>query len=131
MVAMTQRDEGEVVNGEEGKFEAGRPPPFRIGDIRVAIPSHCWVKNPWRSMSYVLRDAVVIAALAAAVGYLDSWIIWPIYWLAQGTMFWALFVLGHDWRISHRTHHQNHGNVDKDESWHPVSPDYSDALLVF
>ncbi|RZR74664.1 hypothetical protein BHM03_00041068 [Ensete ventricosum] len=129
MVAMTQRDEGEVVNGEEGKFEAGRPPPFRIGDIRVAIPSHCWVKNPWRSMSYVLRDAVVIAALAAAVGYLDSWIIWPIYWLAQGTMFWALFVLGHDWRISHRTHHQNHGNVDKDESWHPVSPDYSDALL--
>ncbi|CAL9118943.1 unnamed protein product [Musa acuminata var. zebrina] len=150
MVAMTKTDDGEVVNGEDGKFEAGRPPPFRIGDIRVAIPSHCWVKNPWRSMSYVLRDAVVIAALAAAAGYFDSWIIWPIYWLAQGTMFWAVFVLGHDcghgsfsnsvwlnnvvghflhssilvpyhgWRISHRTHHQNHGNVDKDESWHPL-----------
>lgn len=24
-------------------------------------------------------------------------------------------------RISHRTHHQNHGHVEKDESWHPVS----------
>jgi hypothetical protein len=23
-------------------------------------------------------------------------------------------------RISHRTHHQNHGHVEKDESWHPV-----------
>ncbi|OMO49735.1 Fatty acid desaturase, type 1 [Corchorus olitorius] len=60
--------------------------------------------------------------------------------IAQGTMFWAIFVLGHDcghgsfsnnpilnsvvghilhssillpyhgWRISHRTHHQKHGN---------------------
>lgn len=22
--------------------------------------------------------------------------LWPIYWFAQGTMFWALFVIGHD-----------------------------------
>ena len=22
---------------------------------------------------------------------------WPMYWMAQGTMFWALFVVGHDW----------------------------------
>ncbi len=72
---------------------------------------------------------------------------WPLYWFAQGTMFWALFVVGHDcghqsfsnnrtlndlvgnithssilvpyhgWRISHRTHHGNHGHVENDESW--------------
>ncbi|GJV61816.1 hypothetical protein Tco_1467916 [Tanacetum coccineum] len=24
-------------------------------------------------------------------------------------------------RISHRTHHQNHGHVENDESWHPLS----------
>ena len=66
-------------------------------------------------------------------------------------MFWALFVVGHDcghgsfskikwlnslighlshtpilvpyhgWRISHRTHHANTGNLDTDESWYPVS----------
>uniref|UniRef100_A0ACD5YN75 Uncharacterized protein n=1 Tax=Avena sativa TaxID=4498 RepID=A0ACD5YN75_AVESA len=65
-------------------------------------------------------------------------------------MFWALFVIGHDcghgsfskdpnlnsvvghilnaatlvpyhgWRISHRTHHQNQGHVEKDESWNPL-----------
>lgn len=23
--------------------------------------------------------------------------LWPLYWVAQGTMFWALFVVGHDW----------------------------------
>ena len=66
-------------------------------------------------------------------------------------MFWALFVVGHDcghrsfskykwlnnlvghlahtpilvpfhgWRISHRTHHNNTGNIDTDESWYPVT----------
>ncbi len=66
-------------------------------------------------------------------------------------MFWALFVVGHDcghgsfskhkwlnnlighlahtpilvpyhgWRISHRTHHHNTGNIDTDESWYPVT----------
>lgn len=26
----------------------------------------------------------------------------------------------HGWRISHRTHHQNHGHVENDESWVPL-----------
>ncbi|KAH6799908.1 fatty acid desaturase 8 [Perilla frutescens var. hirtella] len=26
----------------------------------------------------------------------------------------------HGWRISHRTHHQNHGHVETDESWYPI-----------
>ncbi|MGJ2479308.1 fatty acid desaturase, partial [Salmonella enterica subsp. enterica serovar Paratyphi A] len=102
-------------------------------------------------MGYVVRDVVVVFGLAAAAAALNSWVVWPLYWAAQGTMFWALFVLGHDcghgsfsnnhklnsvvghilhssilvpyhgWRISHRTHHQNHGHVEKDESWHPLS----------
>ncbi|KAJ1688694.1 hypothetical protein LUZ63_012849 [Rhynchospora breviuscula] len=137
---------------EKSMFDTGSPPPFKIGEIRAAIPPHCWVKSPWRSMSYVLRDLVVIAALAAMAMHLDSCLVmWPFYWLAQGTMFWALFVLGHDcghgsfsdnatlnnivghflhssilvpyhgWRISHRTHHQNHGHIERDESWHPLT----------
>ncbi|CAL9093128.1 unnamed protein product [Musa textilis] len=153
-VAPTKKPEADALNTEESAAEevqSGKPPPFRIGDVRAAIPNHCWVKDPRRSMSYALRDAVVVALLALAAASLDSWTFWPLYWFAQGTMFWALFVLGHDcghgsfsnsallnnvvghllhsiilvpyhgWRISHRTHHQNHGNVDKDESWHPLS----------
>ena len=27
----------------------------------------------------------------------------------------------HGWRVSHRTHHSNHGHVENDESWHPTS----------
>lgn len=153
--------EGEVINGvselglgegdgDDG-FDPGAPPPFRLAEIRAAIPKHCWMKDPWRSMSYVVRDVAVVFGLAAAAAYFNHWAVWPLYWFAQGTMFWALFVLGHDcghgsfssnpklnsvvghllhssilvpyhgWRISHRTHHQNHGHVENDESWHPLS----------
>ncbi|CAA3000233.1 omega-3 fatty acid desaturase [Olea europaea subsp. europaea] len=65
----------------------------------------------------------------------------------EGTIFWAIFVVGHDcdhgsfsenpnlnnivghilhssilvpyhgWIINHMTHHQNHGHVENDESW--------------
>ncbi|KAG0519632.1 hypothetical protein BDA96_08G003500 [Sorghum bicolor] len=136
---------------DDGFFDAGKPPPFRIGDVRAAVPEHCWRKSPWRSLWYVARDVAVVAALGAAAAGADSWAVWPLYWAAQGTMFWALFVLGHDcghgsfsdsptlnsvvghllhsfilvpyhgWRISHRTHHQNHGHIHRDESWHPIT----------
>lgn len=88
------------VNGmnEKGEnFDPSSPPPFKIADIRAAIPKHCWIKNPWKSMSFVFRDVNVVFALVAAAVYFNSWLFWPIYWVAQGTMFWALFVLGHDW----------------------------------
>lgn len=141
----------EEITEEEEDFDPGKPPPFRLSDIRAAIPKRCWEKNPWRSLSYVVRDVSVAIALAATASFFNSWIVWPLYWVAQGTMFWAFFVLGHDcghgsfsndpklnsvvghflhssilvpyhgWRISHRTHHQNHGHVENDESWHPLS----------
>lgn len=82
---------------EQNDFDFSAPPPFRIADIRAAIPQHCWVKSVWRSLSYVLRDLIVVFALAGAALYINNWVFWPIYWAAQGTMFWALFVLGHDW----------------------------------
>jgi hypothetical protein len=41
--------------------------------------------------------------------------VWPLYWLAQGTMFWALFVLGHDWYAP----------------WCPLSLPWSSSFLDF
>ncbi|KMZ70785.1 omega-3 fatty acid desaturase [Zostera marina] len=138
------------VVAEEEEFDPSSKPPFGIGEIRNAIPKHCWVKDPWRSMSYVFRDFTIVALLATVMVYVDRWYLWPLYWAIQGTIFWAIFVLGHDcghgsfsdskklnsvvghvlhsfilvpyngWRISHRTHHQNHGHVENDESWHPT-----------
>lgn len=87
----------EVVEKELPEFDPSAPPPFKLADIRAAIPKHCWVKDPWKSMSYVVRDVIVVLGLAAAAAYLNNWLVWPLYWAAQGTMFWGLFVLGHDW----------------------------------
>jgi acyl-lipid omega-3 desaturase len=101
--AAVEEDKPSAAPGQEegaaagGEFDPGAPPPFGLAEIRAAIPKHCWVKDPWRSMSYVLRDVAVVLGLAAAAARLDSWLVWPLYWAAQGTMFWALFVLGHDW----------------------------------
>nr|GMC92877.1 omega-3 fatty acid desaturase, chloroplastic-like [Ipomoea batatas] len=158
LLSEEEREGMSSVSGKIGKdeeevegFDPGAPPPFKLSDIKAAIPKHCWVKDPWKSMSYVVRDVVAVFGLAAVAAYFNTWIVWPLYWFAQGTMFWALFVLGHDcghgsfssnpklnsvvghllhssilvpyhgWRISHRTHHQNHGHVENDESWHPIT----------
>ncbi|KAK6932997.1 Fatty acid desaturase, N-terminal, partial [Dillenia turbinata] len=140
-------EEGERDHFDD-EFDPGAPPPFSLADVRAAIPKPCWVKDPWKSMSYVVRDVVIVFVLAAAAAYFNNWALWPFYWFAQGTMFWDLFVLAvmvafpmypnlssvvghllhssilvpyHGWRISHRTHHRNHGRVENDESWHPLT----------
>ena len=78
-------------------FDYSAPPPFTLADIKNAIPKHCWEKDAWKSMGYLVLDLAIVAGLAIAANAINSWFVWPIYWLAQGTMFWALFVIGHDW----------------------------------
>lgn len=135
----------------ENAFDASCPPPFSLADVRSAIPPHCWNKSASVSLCFFARDVALVLSFACVAAFLDNWLVWPLYWFAQGTMFWALFVIGHDcghgsfsanknlndlighlthsfilvpyhgWRISHRTHHQNHGHVEHDESWYPLS----------
>lgn len=47
--------------------------------------------------AYLALDVGIVAALAITAYNLDNPFVWPLYWFAQGTMFWALFVVGHDW----------------------------------
>ena len=124
--------------------------PFTLQQLKAAIPDYCFQPSIWKSLSYFCLDIGIIAGLYAIAASLNSWLFFPMFWLMQGTMFWALFVVGHDcghgsfsrskglnhlighlshtpllvpyhgWRISHRTHHANTGNIDTDESWYPV-----------
>ena len=125
--------------------------PFTLKDLRAAVPDHCFEPAVGRSLAYFFLDIGIIAGLYATVAVIDAWWYKPFFWFAQGTMFWALFVIGHDcghgsfsrhkwlnhfighlshtpilvpyhgWRISHRTHHANTGNIETDESWYPIT----------
>jgi len=136
---------------QDGSFDLSAPPPFGLADLRNAIPAQCWRKSTARSMAHLALDVTIVIGLAAAAMAVNAWWSWPLYWAAQGTMFWALFVVGHDcghqsfsnsralndfighlthssilvpyhgWRVSHRKHHGNHGHVENDESWHPTT----------
>eukprot|EP00475_Leptophrys_vorax_P022756 TRINITY_DN3097_c0_g1_i3.p1 TRINITY_DN3097_c0_g1~~TRINITY_DN3097_c0_g1_i3.p1 ORF type:complete len:427 (+),score=6.85 TRINITY_DN3097_c0_g1_i3:84-1364(+) len=138
---------------QEEEFDYGAPPPFSMSDVRNAVPKHCWVKDPVRSLAYCAVDWAIVGSLAWLAYAADSWAIWPLYWFFQGLAFSAIFVIGHDcnhgsfsdykwlndivghichtflltpyhgWRISHHTHHSNHGHCENDETWTPVTKD--------
>lgn len=140
------------------QFSRSEQLPFSIQDLRNAIPAQCFEPSAARSLFYFFLDISIIGGLYAIAAQLNSWWFFPIFWLMQGTMFWALFVVGHDcghgsfskhkwlnnlighlshipilvpfhgWRISHRTHHANTGNIDTDESWYPVTESTYQAM---
>ena len=41
----------------------------------------------------------------------------------------SILVPYHGWRVSHRTHHANHGHVENDESWYPVAKHLYDEMV--
>ncbi|MEM7553338.1 MAG: fatty acid desaturase [Cyanobacteria bacterium P01_A01_bin.84] len=139
-------------------YQGGKQLPFTLSDLKAAIPKECFQPNLGKSFFFFWRDIITIGLLYAAAYYIDSWFFFPIFWVMQGTMFWALFVVGHDcghqsfskhkwlndfmghichtpilvpyhgWRISHRTHHKNTGSLENDESWYPVSQSDYEAM---
>ncbi|MFM9158830.1 MAG: fatty acid desaturase, partial [Dolichospermum sp.] len=63
--------------------------PFTLQDLKSAIPAECFQPNVTKSLYYFFRDVLIIGLLYAVANYLDSWYFWPVFWLMQGTMFWA------------------------------------------
>lgn len=126
-----------------------------LGDIKKSIPADLFRPSVFASLAYVVKDASLIALTFAATytivnAFAYGWLLLPAYWFLQGTLFWAVFVLGHDcghgsfsrypllnsvmgnllhtfilvpfepWKLSHRHHHKNTGNMDKDEIFYPI-----------
>lgn len=135
-----------------------------ILEIKAKIPDHCFKARLTTSLYYVLKDVTLVCIIYAVMFQLErnlTWpamlIVWPIYWMVQGTMFTAIFVLGHDcghdsfskyglindvfgtllhtflltpfypWKLSHKNHHKNTGNIDKDEVFYPKRESFSDG----
>lgn len=79
-------------------------PPFTLGQIKKAIPRHCFERSVLRSFSYVVHDLVISAALLyaalAVVPALSSPLLrvaaWPLYWAAQGCVLTGVWVIAHE-----------------------------------
>jgi len=139
-------------------------PTFTVGDIRRAIPAHCFERSLVTSFSYLLVDLVLVAVamyLATRIdpfcnqfsgfaGYVLRSACWVAYWCFCGSVMTGLWVIGHEcghggfadsglindtvgwvihsfllvpffsWKISHRRHHSNTGNLDNDEVFVPT-----------
>jgi hypothetical protein len=65
------------------------PPPFTVGQLRRAIPPHCFERSVLRSSAYLILDLVAAAVLYYASTFIDlapTWLawglLWPAYWWA-------------------------------------------------
>lgn len=76
-----------------------------LSTIKKAIPAECFESNVFKSMAYVVKDVVLVAILYTTLVYIEklnfnwilyAFIVYPLYWFWQGTMFTSIFVLGHD-----------------------------------
>jgi len=135
-----------------------------LTDIQRILPPDCLKADIPTSLYYVGRSVVLVLVLIAAFVYARSTpvyassalvraVVCAAYWFLQGTVFWGIFVLGHDcghgsfspssrlnwlvgnalhtsilvpfesWRVTHRHHHKNTGHIDNDEIFFPLRED--------
>jgi omega-6 fatty acid desaturase (delta-12 desaturase) len=79
-------------------------PPFMLGQLRRAIPAHCFKRSTLRSSLYLIADLVLIAALYVASTFIDTapvsatarWALWATYWFFQGAVATGVWVIGHE-----------------------------------
>ncbi|KAJ4822576.1 Delta(12) fatty acid desaturase [Turnera subulata] len=78
-------------------------PPFTVGQLRKAIPPHCFQRSFFRSFSYLVYDLCMIYIFYyAATTYIPSlpsplnYVAWPVYWFLQGCILTGIWVIAHE-----------------------------------
>jgi len=148
----------------DGILDPSRPanlplemPKFTLKDIKEAIPKHCFERNMLTSFTHLFSDLAIVAVFGYLATYINSpllpswssYVLWPIYWFAQGAVLTGVWVISHEcghqafsdyewvnntvgtifhslllvpyhsWRITHGLHHNNTGSCDNDEVFCP------------
>ncbi|PRW57598.1 fatty acid delta-12 [Chlorella sorokiniana] len=109
---VTTRRQSLAASGSRPRREAGwvrqpaeQKPPFTVGQLRKAIPAHCWQRSAWRSGAYLALDVLLLAALVYASSFIDAapvptyvkWgLLWPLYWFFAGGVGTGCWVIGHE-----------------------------------
>lgn len=78
-------------------------PPFTLGELKKAIPPHCFKRSVIRSFSYVVYDLIVASLLYYfATNYFQhlpqplSYLAWLIYGFVQGCNLTGVWVIAHE-----------------------------------
>lgn len=77
-------------------------PPFTVGQLKKAIPPHCFQRSLLTSLSYVVYDLSLAFIFYIATTYFHllphpfSLIAWPIYWVLQGCLLTGVWVIAHE-----------------------------------
>lgn len=90
-------------SGKVGERVPSAPPPFTIGQLRRAIPAHCFERSYAKSFAVVAIDLACVAALVtaavAAIPLLPPAarpLAWCAYWFLQGAVCTGLWVVAHE-----------------------------------
>ena len=72
-----------------------------LSEIKLKIPSHCFRPTVRESMGYVIKDIVYVTLTFLAMYAIRNtfeygFLLFPLYWYVQGTLYTSFFVLGHD-----------------------------------
>jgi len=126
-------------------------PPFTIKDLRAAIPPELFESSLLTSLTYLAKDLVMSTVITVltmqALIFLPAYLVFPVYWVAQGSIWFGLWILAHEcghgafskyqkindviglvlhsfllvpyhaWRLSHSTHHKSTNHVDLDTAF--------------
>lgn len=81
------------------KFPRPNAEPPSLDEIRAAIPKRLFVRSTLHSLSFFVRDLVVLGILYSTMLYFSAFLdkfffLYPVIWFVIGTYFWALFVVG-------------------------------------
>uniref|UniRef100_A0A7N1A648 Uncharacterized protein n=1 Tax=Kalanchoe fedtschenkoi TaxID=63787 RepID=A0A7N1A648_KALFE len=78
-------------------------PPFTVGQIKKAIPPHCFQRSVLHSFSYVVYDLTIASIFYfIATNYFHllptylTYVAWPLYWAAQGCVLTGVWVIAHE-----------------------------------
>ncbi|KAG9456680.1 hypothetical protein H6P81_001188 [Aristolochia fimbriata] len=89
--------------GLKGRVPYAKPP-FTVGQIKKAIPPHCFQRSVLKSFSYVVYDLALVTLLYLGASYLIPLVpggplrlaAWGLYWVMQGCVLTGIWVIAHE-----------------------------------
>lgn len=90
-----------LTSEERGHRAPHARPPFTVGQLKKAVPPHCFNRSMVTSFAYLTVDLVVASTLLYATTFVTwtgplGWISWFLYWVAQGCVLTGVWVIAHE-----------------------------------